>query len=514
MKTTRQPGCLVTKKNAHTLNMRFMLLSNNRFRFLWDLLLGFGLALLATALTTIALLFLRDDLNTSTVALLYLTPVLVSTSLRGLWPGVFSAFAAFLTYNYFFLQPYYTFIVHQTQDIVALIIFLVVAVFISQLVGRARSGLASAVARASETARLYELSLDLAGASSVQEIAEVLARKTGETVQANHLEVSILPIQGETSFRLSVPKEEALDDNASVVIPLETVRAHLGELLLWLDGKTLAPDEERLLRAFAVQVALALERTALANTETRARILEESDRLKSALLSSVSHEFRTPLATIKAATTSLLSDDIPWEAPARIDLLSVMDEETDYLNYLVGNLLDMSRIESGALQPKRQWNDLAEIVDGVAKRLHRQMSHFNLDIHIPDDLPLVPVDYSQMEQVFTNLLNNSAKYALEGSTIQIEAVLQDENTALIKLMNEGPQVLPDHLERIFDKFFRVTEPEKVSGIGLGLSICKAIVQAHGGKIWAENVPGGLAFFFTLPLTLDGKPPTKIEIDYL
>lgn len=488
--------------------------SDPHTRFLWNQLLGFGLALLVTALTTLVLFFLREDLNTSTVALLYLIPVLVSTSLRGLWTGVFSAFAAFLAYNYFFLQPYYTFIVHETQDIVALIIFLVVAVLISQLVGRARSGLAAAVARASETARLYELSLDLAGASSVEEIAEVLIRKTSETVQADRLEVALLPIQEGTSFRLSIPKNGAPGGEPDASIPLETVRAHLGELLLWLGGKSLPLDEERLLRAFAAQVALALERTALAHTETRARILEESDRLKSALLSSVSHEFRTPLATIKAATTSLLSDAIPWEAPARKDLLSAVDEEADYLNYLVGNLLDMSRIESGALQPKRQWNDLAEIVEGVIRRLHRQLRHFIVEVSIPDDLPLVPVDYSQMEQVFTNLLNNSAKYAREGSTIRIEADLPDENTALIKLSNEGPQIQPDHLERIFDKFFRVTEPEKVSGTGLGLSICKAIVEAHGGKIWAENFPGGLAFFFTLPLTLDGNPPPIIEFDAL
>jgi two-component system sensor histidine kinase KdpD len=127
-------------------------------------------------------------------------------------------------------------------------------------------------------------------------------------------------------------------------------------------------------------------------------------------------------------------------------------------------------------------------------------------------MPLVPVDYSQMEQVFINLLNNSAKYAPEGSTIQIEAALQDENTVLVKLRNEGPQVIPEHLDRIFDKFFRVTEPEKVSGIGLGLSICKGIIEAHGGQIWAENVSDGLAFFFTLPLTLDGNPPPRIEVD--
>jgi two-component system, OmpR family, sensor histidine kinase KdpD len=475
-----------------------------------DVLFGFGLALVPISILTAVLFLLRENLNTSTVTLLFLIPVMISTSLWGLFPGVFSAFAAFLAYNYFFLQPYYTFIVHESQDIIALLIFLAVAVFNSQLVARARSGLAAAVARETETTRLYELGLDLAGAGSLAEIASVLARKTADTVNVSHLQVSIDPIYSEPAFNLSIPDNTAPDDTPDIIIPLETVRISLGEIRVWLNAPTLTPGEERLLRAFAAQGTLALERTALAHTETRARVLEESDRLKSALLSSVTHELRTPLATIKAATTSLISDEIPWEAPARYDLLSVVDEETDYLNYLVGNLLDMSRIEAGALKPNRHWNILSEIVDGVLTRLHRTLSGFTLDIQISDDLPVVPVDYSQMEQVFVNLLNNATKYAPQGSTIHLEANLLDEDTARISVINEGPQVTPDHLDRIFDKFYRITEPEKVTGTGLGLSICKGIVEAHGGRIWAENVVGGLAFHFTLPLRLDGNPPPHIE----
>jgi len=473
---------------------------------------AFLLAGLAVALTTALLYLVRDRLSTSTVAMLYLLPVLLATIRWSLGTGIFSALAAFLAYNYFFLQPYYTFSVHKSQDIVALLIFLVVAIIISQLVGRVNAGLAAAVARENETTRLYELSLDLAGAGSLDEVAAVLARKTNQTVPAAWLEISIRPIYGETSFRFSIPEGAAPQGRPDAIIPLETVRVFLGEIRLWLDGATLPPAEARLLQAFAAQGALALERMALSHAETHARVLEESDRLKSSLLSSVSHEFRTPLATIKAATTSLLSAEIAWDTAARTDLLSAMDEEADYLNYLIGNLLDMSRIEAGALKPTRQWNVLSEIVEGVLARLHRKLSRFRLEIAIPDDLPLVPVDYSQLEQVFINLLNNSAKYAPPGSTIQVEAEqTQDAGESVtVTVTNQGPQVVPEHLERIFDKFYRVTEPERVSGTGLGLSICKGIVEAHGGRIWAENVPGGLSFHFTLPLTLDGSPPPKIE----
>jgi two-component system sensor histidine kinase KdpD len=243
-------------------------------------------------------------------------------------------------------------------------------------------------------------------------------------------------------------------------------------------------------------------------------VLEESDRLKSSLLSSVSHEFRTPLATIKAATTSLLSDEVPWESEDRKELLSAVDEETDYLNYLVGNLLDMSRIEAGALKPRRQWNILSEIVNGVVIRMHRVLRDYRLEIDIPDDLPLVPVDYIQMEQVFMNLFHNSAKYASAGSTIQVSAARRDGGSLIVLVKNEGPQVEDDHLERIFDKFYRVTEPEKVSGTGLGLSICKGVIEAHGGKIWAENLPQGFAFIFTLPLTWEGATPPVVEAENL
>jgi two-component system, OmpR family, sensor histidine kinase KdpD len=471
----------------------------------------FVLAFITLSLVTAVLFFLRTGLNTSTVALLYLIPVLISTALWGLWLGVLSAFATFLAYNYFFLQPYYTFVVHETQDIVALLIFLIVAVFISQLVGRARVGLAAAVARENETTRLYELSLDLAGVNSLEDIASIVARKTVETVKADYLELSLRPILDETPFRLSIPDNGHNHLLPDVVVPLETVRALVGEIRLWLNGRELVPGEERMLRAYAAQGALALERTALADSETRARVLEESDRLKSALLSSVSHEFRTPLATIKAATTSLLNDEISWEAPDRNNLLSAVDEESDYLNYLVGNLLDMSRIEAGALKPNRQWNILAEIVEGVRLRMRRQLSSFHLEVSIPDDLPLLPVDYYQMDQVFTNLLANSAKYAPENSTILLEASVLDKSSVMVRVTNQGPQVIPEHLERIFDKFYRVTEPERVSGTGLGLSICKGIIEAHGGIIRAENVPGGLSFIFTVPNTMDGSPP-QIEAE--
>jgi two-component system sensor histidine kinase KdpD len=265
------------------------------------------------------------------------------------------------------------------------------------------------------------------------------------------------------------------------------------------------------LQTFASQSALALERAWLAQAESRARVLEESDRLKTAILSSVSHELRTPLSTIKAAASSLRSREVGWDSPARVELISAIDDEADHLNMLVGNLLDMSRIESGALKPKREWNILPEIVGSVLARMKRLSGEHRLEVDVPESLPLVPVDYVQIEQVFTNLVSNSLKYAPADTIVCIRAHVEGDSVQ-VQVSNQGPQVPPEDLERIFDKFYRITAADRVTGTGLGLSICKGIIEAHGGRIWAENVSDGLAFKFTLPLTWEGAAAPRLPMD--
>ena len=232
-------------------------------------------------------------------------------------------------------------------------------------------------------------------------------------------------------------------------------------------------------------------------------MLEDSDRFKSSLLSSVSHELRTPLATIKAAVTSLRSETVEWDSEGRKDLLAAVEEETDHLNQLVGNLLNMSRIEAGALKPERNWNSLADILSSALDRMKTQIENHQIEIDVSSDLPLLPIDYFQIEQVFINLLSNSIKYSPEGTTIRIQSFQTDGNLLQTRVSNQGPQVPHEDLERIFDKFHRVTAADKVTGAGLGLSICKGIVEAHGGRIWAENLERGFAFNFTLPLSWEG-----------
>jgi two-component system sensor histidine kinase KdpD len=471
--------------------------------------LRYLLAVLLISVTTTILFFLRDDLDKTLVALLYLLPVGLITLLWGLGPGISSALSAFLTFNYFFIPPYYTLAVHQPFDLVILLVFFIVAVVISQLVGRAQAGMAAASAREREATQLYELSTDLAGLHNDQTIGRILAEQVQAVFQGERLELDIGP---------ALPQSFSLPAGASspnrppeLIIPIQAARGVLGEIRLWRDAPAISPSEQRLLQTFASQGALALERARLAQADSRARVLEESDRLKSAILSSVSHELRTPLATIKASVSSLRSGEVRWDSSARVELLAAIDDETDHLNMVVGNLLDMSRIESGALRPRREWNILSEILGGALVRMRRLTELHQLEMDVPEDLPMLPVDYVQIEQVFTNLLSNSIKYAPAGTVVGIRARLEGV-VVRVQVSNQGPQVPEEHLERIFDKFYRITNAERVTGTGLGLSICKGIIEAHGGRIWAENLPDGFAFNVTLPTTWDGAAPPLVPVE--
>lgn len=462
---------------------------------------------LIAAITTV-FFTLRDVLDTTLIALLYLIPLGMITAFWGLGPGVTSAFVVFLTFNYFFIQPYYTFTVHRPTDVVVLIVFLVVAVVISQLVGNAQAGLAAATAREREATQLYELSTALAGSHDDHAIAQILARQIYAVSQGEHVELNIAAAQ---PFMLHLPDENRPTRTPELIVSIQAARGMLGEIRLWRTVPAITSSERRLLQTFASQGALALERAWLVQAESRARVLEESDELKSAILSSVSHELRTPLSTIKAAASSLRSRDVSWDSPARTDLIAAIDDEADHLNMLVGNLLDMSRIESGVLKPKREWNILPEIVEGVLGRMKHLAGEHKFDVDVSESLPLVPVDYVQMEQVFTNLVSNSLKYAPAHSVVGIRARLEGQ-AIHVQVSNQGPQVPPEDLERIFDKFYRITAADRVTGTGLGLSICRGIIEAHGGRIWAENVSDGLVFNFTLPLAWDGAMPPQIPMD--
>ena len=470
----------------------------------WQYILAFAFLSLITGV----LFVLRDQLDTTLVALIYLIPLGIIAARWGLTAGVASAILTFFAFNYFFIHPYYSLAVHRPIDVMILIIFLIVAIVISQLMGSAQASLAAATAREHESTQLYELSVSLTGLQNDHAIAQILAKQIMAVTACDYVELNII---GSDPFMCCLPETKPVNRPPELVVSIGAARGELGEIRLWRTLPAITPNEVRLLKTFASQGALALERARLAQAESRARVLEESDQLKSAILSSVSHELRTPLSTIKAAASSLRSGEVGWDSPARMDLIAAIDDESDYLNMLVGNLLDMSRIESGVLKPKREWNVLPEIVGSVLARMKNLTTGHRIETRLPENLPLIPIDYVQMEQVLTNLISNGLKYAPANTTVCIRAWTQDDSVQ-IQVSNQGPQVPPEDLERIFDKFYRITAAERVAGTGLGLSICKGIIQAHGGHIWAENVKDGLAFNITLPLTLDGAMPPELPPD--
>ncbi len=458
------------------------------------LTLGFSFA------TWAALLALNyfEPINKTTIALIFLLPVGLSATLWGLIPGVLSALTCFLLFNYSFIEPVGSLTVHTSEDLVILIAFLSVSIVESQLVGRIKNNLNLTTVREYEALRLYEFSTLLAGSQQEQSIARILLEKVDQTLRPERIEILI----ESTPQPILLVKESALPVSATLkpsVEPLQSVRGLIGEIRLWRANPP-GEAEQRLLKIFASQGALAIERLRLADAASKARVVEESDRLKSSLLSSVSHELRSPLAAIKASVSSLRSGEVEWETEARTELLTTVEEEIDHLNILVGNLLDMSRIEAGALQPQKKPNLLSEIIGAVRGRMRKQLQSHNIQVDVPDDLPLVNVDFVQMEQVFTNLLTNSMKYSPAHSIIKISAHKKDANNLQVTLTNKSIPVPEADLEKMFDKFYRINPSARITGSGLGLSICKGIIEAHGSTIWAENIPDGLAFYFTLPLS--------------
>jgi len=254
---------------------------------------------------------------------------------------------------------------------------------------------------------------------------------------------------------------------------------------------------------FLDQAAAMIERAHLRREAMQIELLKRTDSLRSALLSSVSHDLRTPLSSIKAAASSLLQEDVQWDDETRRSFLLAIEHEADRLNRLVGNLLDMSRIEGGALKPEKEWYPISELIHDVLGHLQDTLQEREVRVSLPDDLPPVELDYLQMDQVLTNLLENAARYTLPCLPIEISGEATDEHV-IIGIADHGPGIPPHDLERIFDKFYRVSgtvrRTSSVMGTGLGLAVCRGLVEAHGGHIWAENRTGGGAILrFSLPL---------------
>ncbi|NJL06304.1 MAG: sensor histidine kinase KdpD [Chloroflexaceae bacterium] len=496
----------------------------------------YGWVLLTVTLCTVIGVVFAPAIGISNVILLYLTGVIGLATRFRRSSLVLASVLSVLAFNFFFTTPYYSLEVDNPQYILTLAVMLMVALFISTLTVRIREQARAARQREQRTATLYALSRAYAAARDQASILAAVARHIsnlfGSPValllpdEQGRLrlwqEPPTLPLlaaseQGVAQWVYDHGQPAGLGTNTlpsagALYMPLQTTQRVHGVLGIspTHDTRLLEPDQRHLLETIASQTALALERAALAVEAQQAQVQVETEQLRSALLSSVSHDFRTPLAAITGAASSLLTQHAALPAATTHDLLSTIAEEAERLSRLVQNLLEMTRIESGTIRVNKAWQPLDDVVGAVLSRLTHQLDGRTMTVEIPADLPLVPLDEVLIEQVLINLLDNALKYTPAGSPLELAATVEHDaqgvpTTVVVMLADWGPGLPPGAEQRVFEKFFRADAAASGRGAGLGLAICQSMVEAHGGRIWAASrSEGGAVFWFSLPL--DGSPP--------
>lgn len=493
-----------------------------------------GPYLLSTAYVVGSLAFsavLDQFLDVRNLAIIFLIAVLASAVTGGLWPALYACLVSALAFNYFFLEPRYTLTIRDPESIVALGVFLVVAVIASNLTARVQRQAVAARSRARATEDIYLFSKKLAGAGTLDDVLWATAFQIASMLKLRV--VLLLPEDGTITVKAGYPPDDTLaeadiaaarwawEHNRAagrgadtlpgakrLYLPLRTGRTAIGVIGLDNDkqGPLLTPEQQRLLDALADQAAVAIERIQLVADVDRAKLAAEADRLRSALLTSISHDLKTPLAAIMGAAGTLREFAPALPEQDRAELLTTVLDESERLNRFIANLLDMTKIESGAMEPNYAFHYVGDIVGSALQRARKIISEHKTEIDIPSDLPMLKVDPVLFEQALFNLLDNAAKYAPPGSTIRVQG-WTDNGSVILQIMDEGPGIPPGDLERIFDTFYRVRKRDQVrAGTGLGLSICRGFIEAMGGTITAANRTDRSGAVFTIKMPKPANPP--------
>ncbi|TPN80717.1 sensor histidine kinase KdpD [Mesorhizobium sp. CU2] len=485
----------------------------------------------ALAVSTILDQFL-DFRNLASVLLL---AVLTSAVTFGLWPALYACFLSALAFNFFFLEPRYTLTIRDPESIVAFLVFLVVAIIASNLTARVQRQAVAARSRARATEDIYSFSKKLAGAGTLDDVLWATAFQIASMLKLRV--VLLLPENGTITVKAGYPPDDTLaeaDLGAArwawehdrpagrgadtlpgakrLYLPLRTGRTAIGVVGLDNDkqGPLLTPEQQRLLDALADQAAVAIERVQLVADVDRAKLAAEADRLRSALLTSISHDLKTPLAAIMGAAGTLKEFAPALPEDDRAELLSTVVNESERLNRFIANLLDMTRIESGAMEPNYAFHYVGDIVGSALNRARKITAEHTIETDLPPDLPMLKLDPVLFEQALFNLLDNAAKYAAPGSAIRLQGWV-DNGSVILQVMDEGPGIPPDDLERIFDTFYRVRKRDQVrAGTGLGLSISRGFIEAMGGTISAANRTDRSGAIFTIRMPVPAKSPGMSE----
>jgi two-component system, OmpR family, sensor histidine kinase KdpD len=487
--------------------------------------IGYVWALLTVGISTAVawLLFPRVDL--ANLIMVYLLGILAFSYRQGLGPSTLASFLSVIAFDFFFVPPRFSFAVSDTQYIFMFLVMLLVGLSISNLTVRIRNQARLSRLRERRTAALYSLSRELASTWGTAQLLEIAVKHISEVFESSVIaflpdENGRLQLQSGASadFNLSAKEmgvahwafdlgqmagrgTDTLPGTEALYVPLLASGTPVGALGVKPHNseKLFIPEQLHLLEAFAHQTALAVSADKLLQKQQQTQMQMEAEKLRSSLLSSVSHDLRTPLAAITGSASSLLDNGESLPAATRRDLLENIHDEAERLERLVNNLLEMTKLEAGAVQLKKELHIPGEIIGSAIARVEERLGARSLTTQIAPDLPLVPMDALLIEQVLVNLLDNALKYTPEGGPIDISAEIRD-NRLVVEVADRGPGIPEADLPRLFDKFYRGPQKETKSGAGLGLSICKGIIDIHGGTISAENGPGGGSLFrFTIPL---------------
>jgi two-component system sensor histidine kinase KdpD len=484
----------------------------------------------------VALGLQRAGLSEANRAVVFIPAVVASAILWGLGPGVLAAAASVLAFDFFFVPPHFTLAVQDIQWVVTLVVLAAVALLVGTLAARLRSQAETARARERRLEALYRLTRGLSGTSGIDRLVGVAEAEVGEAFSGP----STICLPGrEREPEESRTHQEPVIDNlgpdreaskwalehgepaglgtatfpqaAAIHVPMITAHGPIGVLSVEAPRDVLISTEnQRLLETTATQIGIAIERDTLEETTRRAVLEAESERMRSSLLNSVSHDLRTPLAVIAGSASTLLRLGDGGDRETRTALLSEVCEESERLTRLVENLLAMTRLDSTVIRLNKQWFPLEDVVGSALGRLRRQIQSREIRKRWQRDLPLVLLDGVLIEQALFNLLENAVNYSPPDTVIDL-AVSSTPRGLTVSVADRGPGLREDELTAVFDKLYRgEAARQSARGAGLGLTIARAIVQAHGGDIWAENrSEGGAIFSFTLPVE---PPPAGMEAD--
>jgi two-component system, OmpR family, sensor histidine kinase KdpD len=445
------------------------------------------------------------------VDLVFLTAVVGVAVRYGLWPSLLASVAASLCYNFFFMPPVYTFTIADPINVTAFVFFMLIALLVSNVAARVRSQADTAIGRVRTTESLYAFSRKLAGTATLDDVLWATAYQIALMLKVRV--VLLLPQDGVLTVMAGYPPEDQLDqaDLAAanwawandrpagrgadtlpgakrLFLPMRTGRGLIGAIGIDSDktGPLFTPDQRRLLDALVDQGALAIERVLLVEDMDRVKRTVESDRLRGALLTSISHDLKTPLASVLGAASTLRDLGAGLTEAQKNELLGTMIDESERLNRFIANLLDMTKLESGAIVPNSAPHDVGEIVGSALRRAGKILAHHRVSLELAANLPMLQLDAVLFEQVLFNLLDNAAKYAPTGTTIAIRGA-REQGQVSLQVLDEGGGIPPDELESVFDKFYRAQKGDHVRpGTGLGLAISRGFVEAMHGTIAAAN----------------------------